>query len=71
MAEKVFTVSGIHCAGCASRIKTGLGRVDGVRRVSADPDSRQVSVRFDERRVAVDQVAARLAALGYPVEETR
>lgn len=69
MAERVFTVSGIHCDGCASNIERGLTRMDGVRRVAADPATQQVRVRFDERRLEASAVATQLERLGFPVAE--
>lgn len=69
MAEQSFTLTGIHCRGCASNIETGLKRVDGVRRVSTDPDTQVVRVRFDEARVDASGVASRLERLGFPVAE--
>lgn len=67
MSERSFTVSGIHCGGCAGNIESGLQRLDGVRRVSADPDTQVVRVRFDEQRLDADAVATRL---GFPVAES-
>lgn len=69
MAEHSFTVSGIHCGGCASNIETGLRRLDGVRRVSADPDTQVVRVRFDDKSLDADAVATRLERLGFPVAD--
>ncbi|GAA5101658.1 heavy-metal-associated domain-containing protein [Haloechinothrix salitolerans] len=69
MVERSFTVSGIHCGGCASNIEIGLRRLDGVRRVTADPDTHVVRVRFDEQRLDADAVATRLARLGFPVAD--
>lgn len=69
MAERSFTVGGMHCAGCAGNIETGLKRLDGVRRVSADPDTQVVRVRFDEQRLGADEVTKQLERLGFPVTE--
>lgn len=69
MAERSFTVSGMHCGGCAGNIETGLNRLDGVRRVSADPDTQVVRVRFDAERLDADEVSKQLERLGFPVTE--
>ena len=69
MAEAEFTVTGIHCAGCAENIEKGLTRLEGVRRVSADADTHVVAVRFDERRLEASAVAAQLERLGFRVAE--
>lgn len=66
MAEERFTVSGIHCGGCANTIESGLRRMDGIRRVSADAETKVVTLRFDEHRLDADAVAAHLERLGFP-----
>lgn len=70
MAEHSFTVTGIHCGGCATNIENGLRRLDGVRRATVDPDTQVVRVRVDDQRLDADAVAARLEQLGFPVADT-
>lgn len=69
MAELSYTVTGIHCGGCAKNIESGLRRLDGVLRVSADPDTQVVRARYDEQRLDTGALAARLERLGYPVAD--
>lgn len=69
MAEQVFTVSGIHCHGCAANVEKGLRRLDGVRRVAADPATQHVRVRFDEQRLEASALSAQLERLGFSVAE--
>jgi copper chaperone CopZ len=65
VAEQTFTVTGIHCAGCESNIETGLRRLDGVRDVKADHSGQTIWVRFDERRLDGQRLAAQLQRIGY------
>jgi copper chaperone CopZ len=60
-----FQVRGMHCAGCAQRLQTALGRLNGV--LSADPDHQagQVAVRFDPEQLSTDDLTQRLAAAGF------
>lgn len=69
MAERSFLVSGIHCGGCANHIEIGVRRLDGVRQVAADPDTKVVLIDFDEQRLDAGAIAARLEQLGFPVAE--
>jgi Cu+-exporting ATPase len=69
MAEKTFTVAGIHCAGCESAIEAGLGRVDGVRLVKANHEAQTVTVRYSPQRLDEASLADALARIAYaPVE---
>jgi len=68
MAEVTFTVSQIHCGGCEARIETGLSRLAGVRRVSADQATQTVTIRYNEQAVEEDALAEQLEKTGYTVE---
>lgn len=71
MAEKTFVVSGIHCAGCESAIQSGLGRLEGVRRVKADHCAQTVTVSYTPGRLEEDRLADQLSRMGYsPVEDS-
>ena len=55
----------IHCGGCETRIERALGREPGVRRVKADHTTQQVTVALDADRLGVDELRAKLDALGF------
>ncbi len=55
----------IHCGGCEARIEQVLGREPGVRRVKADHATQQVTVALDADRLSVDELRAKLDALGF------
>lgn len=68
MAERTFTVTGIHCDGCDGcdvNIETALRRLDGVRDVKADHRAQTISVRFDERRLDEQRLAEQLDRIEY------
>lgn len=67
MTEHTFSVSGIHCESCESRIQTELGRLDGLEGVKADHNQQTVTVRYDSAVLDEATVGARLDALGYPL----
>lgn len=69
MADTTIDVSGIHCDGCESRIRTVLGRIEGVRAVAADHRTQTVTIRFDPRRVDQRRLAGELTRIGFPVRE--
>lgn len=64
-------VSGMSCGGCEERIRAALGRLDGVRRSSADHRSGRVRVAYDPAAVTARAVRERITDLGYTiVQET-
>lgn len=67
MDELVLSVKGMDCGSCEKRIEGALGKLAGVRRVSADHAA-------DEVRVVLDQggseaaVRAGISAAGFDVK---
>ncbi len=62
-------VAGMSCAGCEQRIAKVLGRVDGVRAVTADHSSGRVQVRIGPELADRAVLAERVEAAGYEVTE--
>ncbi|GGM62738.1 hypothetical protein GCM10012275_36840 [Longimycelium tulufanense] len=65
--ERVFTVHGMSCTGCADRIEGVLQRLEGVTRVNADHRSGVVRVRFNEQQVSENDLVERIESAGYQV----
>jgi copper chaperone CopZ len=65
--ETTLQVQGMDCGGCAQRLRTALGRLDGVR--AADPDHRagRVAVRFDPGQIQAGDIAQRVRDVGFEV----
>jgi copper chaperone len=65
--EATLEVRGMDCGGCAQRLRTALGRLDGV--LEADPDHRagRVAVRFDPGRVTANAITRRVGDAGFQV----
>jgi Cu+-exporting ATPase len=67
MASQTFVVEQIHCGGCEMAIRKALTRMDGVREVTPDAATNQVSVGFDESRTTDEEIGKRLTAAGFTV----
>jgi copper chaperone CopZ len=68
MAERTFGVPNIHCKHCTMTIKRELGELDGVTSVSADVDSRMVTVEW-QSPATWDEVKSLLVEINYPPAE--
>jgi Cu2+-exporting ATPase len=58
-------IQGVRCAACTWLIENAMGRVAGVQSVSVDPVTTRAQLRWDPQRVALSELLARLARLGY------
>ncbi len=65
MSRLTLTVSGMSCAGCEQRVRTVLGRVDGVGAVEADHAAGTVVVDYDPAAVDEAALRERLEDAGY------
>lgn len=68
MTTITYTVPRIHCGHCVHTIQTELAEIPGVRRVTAEQDSRKVVVEF-EAPAAPPAIEAKLAEIEYPPEK--
>jgi copper chaperone len=67
METVMLTVAGMDCSGCEQRIHRVVGRLEGVRRVTADYQRGQVQVVLDPATVASAAVQAAIEQAGYTV----
>ena len=67
--EKTFSVGGMQCAACSSRIEKVLSQLGGVASAQVNLATEELRLCFDPRQVSVDEVAERVAGLGFSLSE--
>jgi copper chaperone len=60
-------VHGMSCGGCERRVRDALSALDGVATVTPEHIGDEVEVIYDPLRVAADEIAAAISALGFDV----
>ncbi|MFZ5762049.1 MAG: heavy metal translocating P-type ATPase [Thermodesulfobacteriota bacterium] len=58
-------IRGMHCAACSSRIEKVLGATEGVRRAAVNLAAESMEVEWDEGKITLDEIAARVKGLGF------
>ncbi|MBK6529828.1 MAG: heavy-metal-associated domain-containing protein [Deltaproteobacteria bacterium] len=66
--ETLLDVRGMNCGSCVRHISQALDALDGVEEVHPSLPDKTVRVRHDPARVSAEQLAAALAAHGYPAD---
>ena len=61
-----LSVPGMFCASCPYVVQAAIGKVEGVKAVTADVDSRTANVIFDDAVATVDAILAATSNAGYP-----
>jgi len=69
MATKTVEVPGISCGHCVKTIEREVGELEGVSSVSAEQDSRRVTVDWDEGRTSWEAIRALMEEIHYPPAE--
>ncbi len=67
--QRTFRVSGMHCAGCVSKVEAAIGELEGVVRVAVSLEPGLARVAFDPARLTPAAIAQAIRDLGYAVEE--
>lgn len=65
MNRKMVNVPAISCHHCVMTIQRELSKLEGVRRVEADVQTKQVTVEW-ESPASWERIAAHLAEIDYP-----
>ena len=62
-----WTVSGMDCGSCATKIKDAVGRLPGVSGVEVGIMSERLRLTLDEAQTGRDKVEKTVRALGYGI----
>lgn len=57
----------ITCGGCAGSIKNALGKMEGIKNVEVDVNTKMVSIEHGAQ-ISREQIEAKLDDIGFPVE---
>ena len=65
MNTKTITVPAINCGHCTNTIEMEVGELAGVSSVSADVDSKQVAIEWDDP-ATWEEIEALLMEINFP-----
>src|SRR5262245_45032423 len=65
VATASFKVEGMHCDGCADKVRTGLASASGIVKVDVSVADHRVTVQYDADKLDVAKVAKMISDLGY------
>ncbi len=65
VATASFKVEGMHCDGCADKVRSGLATKAGIVKVEVSVANKRVIVQYDADKLDVAKVAKLISDLGY------
>lgn len=69
METKTIRIEGMHCDGCASRVKGLLEKEPGVREAAVSYPDGEARVKFNEHTVGADQLRQVIERAGYTASD--
>ncbi|RBQ27953.1 heavy-metal-associated domain-containing protein [Aliarcobacter vitoriensis] len=60
----IFKVEGMHCPLCTTAVKKAISSIDGVQKVSARLNTKEVSVIYDEK-VKIEEILSAIKTTSY------
>ncbi|SDB87235.1 heavy metal translocating P-type ATPase [Shouchella lonarensis] len=67
--EATFSITGMTCAACATRIEKGLNKMDGVKQATVNLATEKATVVYDEGEVTSHDIQGKVGKLGYGVRK--
>lgn len=67
MRRETLQVRGMDCTGCEERLRRVLSRLEGVAGAEPDHERQEVTLTFDEGKVSLGQLKARIERIGFDV----
>jgi Cu+-exporting ATPase len=67
--EKNFSVTGMHCAACSSRIERVIGSQHGVERASVNLAAETMVCRFETDETSTGEIMEQVAGIGFTLQE--
>ncbi|HDF3419495.1 TPA: copper chaperone CopZ [Staphylococcus aureus] len=67
MSQEILNVEGMSCGHCKSTVESALNNIDGVTSADVNLENGQVSVQYDDSKVAVSQMKDAIEDQGYDV----
>lgn len=69
METKTIKIEGMHCDGCANRVKRVLEKEPGVREADVSYEAGEARVKYNEHMVADDRFRELIEQAGYTAGE--
>lgn len=66
MESITLTAPDISCDHCVATVQNAVGKIEGVKAVSANAGTKQVDVTFDKSQTDLGAITSALQEAGYP-----
>lgn len=68
MGQQTLSVEGMSCGHCVETVTKAVKAVQGVKEVSVSLEDKQVSVDYEEREGALNEISVAITEAGFQVK---
>lgn len=68
---EIVIKSTVECALCKKNVETNLGKVKGVRKVTADFNKKEITVVYNPRRISPEELRKKISEMGYDADDVK
>lgn len=65
----VVIKSSVECEFCKSNVEKKLSKIKGVQKVTADYKTHEITVRYNSRRIKIEEIKKAISDFGYDADE--
>jgi len=69
MNKVILPITGMTCANCVATIERNVRKLDGIDEAVVNLVTEKATIGFDESRLSLDNIIARIQKAGYGVSE--
>ncbi len=69
MTHQVIQVDGMTCGHCVETVTQAVRSLQGIQKVTVDLDKKQVVLDYDEQKIGLAGISAKITEVGFEVKE--
>ena len=69
MTHQVIQVDGMTCGHCVETVTQAVQSLQGIQKVTVDLDKKQVALDYDEQKIGLASISAKITEVGFEVKE--
>ena len=69
MTHRVIQVDGMTCGHCVETVTQAVQSLQGIQKVTVDLDKKQVTLDYDEQKIGLAGISAKITEVGFEVKE--
>lgn len=68
MKDAVLVSPKISCGHCKMTVENTGNSLEGVSKITADPETKKIEVTYDDSVITLDEIRQAMEKAGYPTE---